>query len=81
VPYVGKRWVHQLEDYDRIRGISYWTKNYRTSVEHDDPDALTRLYEYYDPISTLPAEGQAWWKRQAADVPAPADAPPDASNI
>ena len=65
VPYVGKRWVHQLEDYDRMRGISYWTKNYRTSVEHDDADALTRLYEYYDPIRTLPAEGQQWWRRNA----------------
>ena len=70
VPYVGKRWVHQLEDYDRVRGISYWTKNYRTSVEIDDPDALSRLYEYYDPISTLPADGQAWWRTHAADVPA-----------
>ena len=65
VPYVGKRWVHQLDSYDRVRGISYWTKNYRTSVETDDPDALKRLYDYYDPISTLPAEGQAWWREHA----------------
>jgi lysine 2,3-aminomutase len=70
VPYVGKRWVHQVEDYDRMRGISYWTKNYRTSVEGDDPDALGRLYEYYDPIRTLPAEGQQWWARHAAAEPA-----------
>jgi lysine 2,3-aminomutase len=68
VPYVGKRWVHQVDSYDRVRGISYWTKNYRTSVEHDD-EALTRLYEYYDPISTLPAAGCAWWKRHAGDAP------------
>ena len=66
VPYVGKRWVHQVEGYDRVRGISYWTKNYRTSVEHDDADALNRLYEYYDPIRTLPAEGRQWWRRQGA---------------
>ena len=66
VPYVGKRWVHQVEGYDHIRGISYWTKNYRTNVEQDDPDALTRRYEYYDPIFTLPAEGQAWWRALAA---------------
>jgi lysine 2,3-aminomutase len=73
VPYVGKRWVHQIEEYDRIRGISYWTKNYRTSVELEDAGALSRLYEYYDPISTLPPEGQAWWKRHADDsVPTPA---------
>ncbi len=63
VPFVGKRWVHQLADYDTERGISYWTKNYRTSIEAADPDALSRLYEYYDPIHTLPAEGQAWWEQ------------------
>ena len=61
VPFVGKRWVHQTESYDRTRGISYWTKNYRTGIEHDDPDALSRTYEYYDPIYTLPADGQRYW--------------------
>jgi lysine 2,3-aminomutase len=61
VPYVGKRWIHQLSDYDTERGISYWTKNYRTSIEAEDPEALSRHYEYYDPIHTLPAAGQAWW--------------------
>ena len=66
VPYVGKRWVHQVEGYDHVRGISYWTKNYRTNVELDDAAALERRYEYYDPISTLPAEGQAWWRALAA---------------
>jgi lysine 2,3-aminomutase len=67
VPYVGKRWVHQLESYDTVRGISYWTKNYRTGIELDDPEALHRTYEYYDPIDTLPAEGQAWWAEHASD--------------
>ncbi len=62
VPFVGKRWVHQLTDYDRERGISHWTKNYRTSIEANDPEALTRTYEYYDPIHTLPESGQAWWR-------------------
>src|SRR4051812_48681253 len=65
VPFVGKRWVHQLEDYDRVRGISYWTKNYRTGIEFEDPEALTRRYEYYDPISTLPEEGRAYWRERA----------------
>jgi lysine 2,3-aminomutase len=65
VPFVGKRWVHQLADYDRERGISYWTKNYRTSIEAADPDALTRQYEYYDPIHTLPLSGQDWWRTHA----------------
>jgi lysine 2,3-aminomutase len=62
VPYVGKRWVHQLGEYDAERGISYWTKNYRTSIEASDAEALTRFYEYYDPIHTLPEAGQAWWQ-------------------
>jgi lysine 2,3-aminomutase len=65
VPYVGKRWVHQVEEYDRERGISYWTKNYRTALEGGDQAALTRVYEYYDPIDTLPEEGQAWWREHA----------------
>jgi lysine 2,3-aminomutase len=64
VPFVGKRWVHQLADYDRVRGITSWTKAYRTGIEADDPEALTRRYPYYDPIYTLPEEGQAWWREQ-----------------
>jgi lysine 2,3-aminomutase len=66
VPYVGKRWVHQLSEYDRERGVSYWTKNYRTSIEAGDPEALTRTYEYHDPIHTLPESGQRWWAEHAA---------------
>ena len=46
-------------------GISYWTKNYRTGIEGDDPEALTRKYEYFDPIYTLPESGQQWWRDQA----------------
>lgn len=64
VPYVGKRWIHQLADYDKVKGVSYWTKNYRTGIEADSEDALTRRYEYYDPVYTLPAEGQAFWKSE-----------------
>jgi len=68
VPYVGKRWVHQLAEYDEVRGISYWTKNYRTGIERADAEALDRRYEYYDPIDTLPVEGQAWWREHGGDV-------------
>jgi lysine 2,3-aminomutase len=64
VPYVGKRWVHQLAEYDRELGISYWTKNYRTGIELEDPEALDRRYPYYDPISTLGEAGQKWWADQ-----------------
>jgi lysine 2,3-aminomutase len=66
VPFVGKRWVHMLAEYDRERGISYWTKNYRTSIEADDPEALARRYEYYDPIDTLNVSGQDWWRKKLA---------------
>jgi lysine 2,3-aminomutase len=73
VPFVGKRWIQQLKQYDREKGISYWTKNYRTGIEFDDPEALTRLYPYYDPIYTLPESGQDWWRKNA-NQPAAASA-------
>jgi len=63
VPYVGKRWVHQVSRYDTDLGISYWMKNYRTGVEAEDPLALGREYAYYDPIYLLPEPGQAWWRQ------------------
>jgi lysine 2,3-aminomutase len=66
VPYVGKRWVHQVARYDTERGISYWTKNYHTAIEADDELALSREYPYYDPIYTLPESGQAWWRSLAS---------------
>jgi lysine 2,3-aminomutase len=62
VPFVGKRWVHQVNTSDTERGISYWTKNYRTSIESTDGDALSREYVYYDPIYTLGEVGQSWWR-------------------
>jgi lysine 2,3-aminomutase len=61
VPFVGKRWVHQVETYDTERGMSFWRKNYRTSIEAGDDQALSREYVYYDPIYTLPESGQQWW--------------------
>jgi lysine 2,3-aminomutase len=61
VPYLGKRWVHQVAEYDRELGISHWTKHYRTTVELDEPDVLNRRYQYYDPITTLPDSGRRWW--------------------
>jgi lysine 2,3-aminomutase len=65
VPYVGKRWVHQVVRYDQTLGISYWTKNYRTGLDESDMDALNRIYPFYDPIDTLPASGQAWWQKNS----------------
>ncbi|MDP3969448.1 MAG: lysine 2,3-aminomutase [Nocardioides sp.] len=75
VPFVGKRWVHQVAEYDRERGISSWTKNYRTSIEADDATALTRTYEYFDPIHTLPEAGQNWWRENAGGSPDEAQKP------
>ena len=66
VPFVGKRWVHQVHTYDTERGMSYWTKNYRTSIEGADDEALAREYVYHDPIYTLPEAGQAWWREHAS---------------
>jgi lysine 2,3-aminomutase len=74
VPFVGKRWVHQAHEYDRERGVSGWTKNYRTSIEAQDGDALSRTYPYYDPIDTLPSEGQAWWRDNVDTVRAELEA-------
>ncbi|MGB3830074.1 MAG: lysine 2,3-aminomutase [Ornithinimicrobium sp.] len=62
VPFVGKRWVHQVDKYDTERGISYWRKNYRTSIEAEDVDVTSAEYAYYDPIFTLPQSGQDWWR-------------------
>lgn len=64
VPYVGKRWVHQVAEYDREKGISYWTKNYRTGIEEADSEALHRKYEYFDPVYLLPESGQEFWRQQ-----------------
>jgi len=55
-----------VKEYDRQLGISYWTKNYRTGIEADDPEALGRRYEYYDPIYTLPTNGQDFWRDKSA---------------
>jgi lysine 2,3-aminomutase len=64
VPFVGKRWVHQVDEYDHVLGMSFWSKNYRTGIELHDPEATSRNYVYYDPIHCLPAEGQDWWRSQ-----------------
>jgi lysine 2,3-aminomutase len=81
VPYVGKRWVHQVARYDTERGISSWTKNYRTAVEADDELAIGREYAYYDPIYMLPAQGQAWWRSHAGQAALAGQAGPERAGI
>jgi lysine 2,3-aminomutase len=80
VPFVGKRWVHQVEEYDTERGISYWRKNYRTSIEGDDTEAMSREYVYYDPIYTLPEAGQQWWHESVDHESVLADATEQAAT-
>jgi lysine 2,3-aminomutase len=63
VPFVGKRFIHQVVHYDKTYGVSWWTKNYRTADDRDDPIALERAYPFHDPIHTLPKEGQEYWQR------------------
>ncbi len=61
VPYAGKRWVHQAVEYDRERGISYWTRNHGIGAERDEPVDPDRRFPFYDPIDTLPESGRRWW--------------------
>ena len=39
-----------------------------TGSEATDPEALSRRYEYYDPIHTLPEAGQAWWREHGPEL-------------
>jgi lysine 2,3-aminomutase len=64
VPLLGKRWVHQVDAYDRELGISSWRAAPRPL---GDPtgDGDEDLHHFYDPIDTLPQAGRAWWRRNA----------------
>ena len=64
VPLVGKRWVHQAVEYDRVRGISYWYKNYWTTIEYMAKDPTKNRFMYFDPIVELPEEGKIYWQEQ-----------------
>ncbi|MER7206195.1 lysine 2,3-aminomutase [Streptosporangium sp. NPDC000239] len=63
VPYVGKRWVHQVAEYDRERGVSHWTGNHGVGPGRDGPSAPGDRFPFYDPIDTLPEPGRLWWTR------------------
>lgn len=62
VPLAGKRWVDQADSYDRVLGVSHWSKSFLTPLEAADPEARNGSYHYYDPIDTLPLAGQQWWR-------------------
>jgi len=73
VPYVGKRWVHMVGEYDRELGLSRWDKKYRieADLEADAENAGTENVAaaehggvYYDPIHSLPEAGRRWWSER-----------------
>jgi len=74
VPYVGKRWVHMVGEYDRELGLSRWDKKYRieADLEADAENADTENADaaaehggvYYDPIHSLPEAGRRWWSER-----------------
>ncbi|MBZ0245544.1 MAG: KamA family radical SAM protein [Cyclobacteriaceae bacterium] len=52
----GKRDVHSYDYYDKVTGISVYRS---PSVDED------KLYLYFDPISSLPIEGQKMWEDES----------------
>ena len=71
MPFVGKRWVHMVGEYDRELGVSRWAKKYRIEADigadiEADIEAETENADaaaehggvYYDPIHSLPAGGR-----------------------
>jgi lysine 2,3-aminomutase len=53
VPGAGKMWVHQVDEYDRERGISTWTPSFAP-----EPGP----FHYYDPLDSVPESGREWWR-------------------
>jgi lysine 2,3-aminomutase len=69
VPFVGKRWVHMVGEYDRELGVSTWAKKYRIEADAEDEDAggEQQTGVYYDPIHSLPEVGRRWWAENYRD--------------
>ena len=59
VPYVGKRWVHQVSRYDTEPRHLLLDQELPDPVEAGDALALSREYPYYDPIYLLPARARS----------------------
>jgi lysine 2,3-aminomutase len=62
VPFLGKRWVHQAAEYDRLRGMSYWAPGTLSEAHSHAAGPPHQQHVYYDPIHTLPVEGREWWR-------------------
>ena len=54
-----RRAVFRLEQVPHLPG--------RPEPQVDPAGALTRNYEYYDPVYLLPESGQHWWREQVAE--------------
>ena len=68
VPFVGKRWVHMLDGLrPRARASRTGRRTTGPASRTTTPTRSRATYPYYDPIYTLPEEGQAWWREQAAN--------------
>ena len=59
VPFLGKKWVHQVAEYDIERGVSTWRASFQPG-----PDDGRVTSQYFDPIHLLPQEGQRWWEKE-----------------
>lgn len=64
VPLLGKKWVHQVDEYDVRRGVSYWSKRYEATCL--PADAAVGPLVYYDPIHSLGPDGREWWEEHGA---------------
>ncbi|MGZ4316694.1 MAG: KamA family radical SAM protein [Gaiellaceae bacterium] len=68
VPHAGKRLVHEVAEYDRVTGVSSWSKHFLTRVDlpPQSEQLEAKRYHYFDPVPTLPPEGQEYWRTFAA---------------
>jgi lysine 2,3-aminomutase len=65
VPYLGKRWTHQYDEYDAERGVSYWSEKSPAK----SAGVPSRRFTYYDPIHSLPESGRRWWAERVSSSP------------
>ena len=65
-PYAGKMLVHHHDTYDRDRGVTEWQKMWLRPDEVNDPARRAIASRYFDPVYTLSATGQAWWRERVA---------------
>ena len=66
VPGAGKRPVHMVAAYDRTLGISVWDKAFTTPLDALKPPPAGHC-RYFDPLTSLPAEGRAYWQHYERD--------------